>query len=131
MEPQNIMVCVTQQKSCKRLIEEGAALAEKTDGNLYVIHVVKEGWKYFGKLKEADAIEFLFEVSKENGADLTVVKARDIEGTLKRFAREKAIDVVVMGATKEKASGQDMVRRLKGKGLENIELKIVAGHKGG
>ncbi len=125
MKTHNIMVCVTQQKSCKRLIESGAAIAKEEDGNLYVIHVVKEGWKYFGKLKEADAIEYLFEESKKNGGDLTIVKADDIVGTLKKFAREKEIDIIVMGKSREKTADQDMIKRFRGKGLKEIELKIV------
>ncbi len=125
MKTHNIMVCVTQQKSCKRLIEAGAAMAKDEDDNLYVIHVVKEGWKYFGKLKEADAIEYLFEVSKGNGADLTIVKADDIIKTLKKFALEKDIDVIVMGESREKTAEQDMIKRFNGKGLKEIELKIV------
>ncbi|PLX28778.1 MAG: universal stress protein UspA [Clostridiales bacterium] len=125
MKTHNIMVCVTQQKSCKRLIEAGAAIAKEEDGNLYVIHVVKEGWKYFGKLKEADAIEYLFEESKKNGGDLTIVKADDIVGTLKKFAREKEIDIIVMGKSREKTADQDMIKRFRGKGLKEIELKIV------
>lgn len=125
MKTHNILVCVTQQKSCKRLIEAGAAIAKEEDGNLYVIHVVKEGWKYFGKLKEADAIEYLFEESKKNGGDLTIVKADDIVGTLKKFAREKEIDIIVMGKSREKTADQDMIKRFRGKGLKEIELKIV------
>jgi len=125
MKTHNIMVCVTQQKSCKRLIEAGANIAKEEEGNLYVIHVVKEGWKYFGKLKEADAIEYLFEESKKNGGDLTIVKADDIVGTLKKFAREKEIDIIVMGKSKEKTADQDMIKRFRGKGLKEIELKIV------
>lgn len=125
MRTHNIMVCVTQQKSCKRLIEKGATMLKDEDDNLYVIHVVKEGWKYFGKLKEADAIEYLFEVSKENGADLTIVKADDIIETLREFAREKEIDTIVMGKSKERTAEQDMIKRFNGKGLKEIELKIV------
>ena len=125
MKTHNILVCVTQQKSCKRLIEAGAAIAKEEDGNLYVIHVVKEGWKYFGKLKEADAIEYLFDESKKNGGDLTIVKADDIVGTLKKFAREKEIDIIVMGKSREKTADQDMIKRFRGKGLKEIELKIV------
>jgi len=125
MNTHNIMVCVTQQKSCKRIIEAGAAISNNEGGNLYVIHVVKEGWKYFGKLKEADAVEYLFEVSKENGADLTIIKADDIAGTLKKFAREKDIDIIVMGKSREETAEQDMIKRFKGEGLKDIDLRIV------
>lgn len=39
----NVLVCVTQQKTCERLIKRGALLKNKYKSELYVIHVAKEG----------------------------------------------------------------------------------------
>ncbi|MCT4563600.1 MAG: universal stress protein UspA [Maledivibacter sp.] len=123
----DIMVCVTQQKSCERLIERGAEVKNKldVDGQLHVIHVVKDGWKYFGKLKESDALEYLFDISKSYGADLTVIKAPDIEETLMNFAEKNNIEIVVMGESLEKSSQQNMIERFKRKLDRNIVLEIV------
>jgi len=121
----NIMVCVTQQKSCERLIRRGAEIRNQLDGELHVIHVVKEGWKYFGKLKESDALEFLFDRSKSYGADLTVIKAPDIEETLKTFAEKNDIDIVVMGESLEKSTQQNMIRRFKNKLKRDILIDVV------
>lgn len=121
----NIMVCVTQQKSCERLIRRGAEIRNQFDGELHVIHVVKEGWKYFGKLKESDALEYLFDRSKSYGADLTVIKAPDIEETLKTFAEKNDIDIVVMGESLEKSAQQNMIRRFKNKLKRDILIDVV------
>lgn len=121
----DIMVCVTQQKSCERLIKRGAEIKNKFDGDLHVIHVVKDGWKYFSKLKESDALEYLFDISKSYGADLTVIKAPDIEETLMSFAEKNNIEVVVMGESLEKSSQQNMIERFKRKLNRNIILDIV------
>lgn len=121
----DIMVCVTQQKSCERLIKRGADVRNKFDGQLHVIHVVKEGWKYFGKLKESDALEYLFDISKSYEADLTVIKAPDIEETLMNFAEKNNIQIVVMGESLEKSSQQNMIERFKKKLNRNIILEIV------
>ena len=41
----NIMVCVTQQKTCERLIHTGYNMTNEND-NLYIIHVVNENDKF-------------------------------------------------------------------------------------
>lgn len=120
-----IMVCVTQQKSCERLIKRGAELKSKFEGDLHVIHVVKEDWKYFGKLKESDALEYLFDISKTYGADLTVIKAPDISKTLSKFAEKNNIEVVVMGESLEKTAQQNMIKRFKKNLNRSIIIDIV------
>lgn len=121
----DIMVCVTQQKSCERLIKRGSEIKNKFNGNLHVIHVVKEGWKYFGKLKESDALEYLFDISKSYGADLTVIKAPDIIATLIKFAEKNNIEIVVMGESLEKSSQQNMIERFKRSLSKDIIVDIV------
>jgi K+-sensing histidine kinase KdpD len=93
----NIMVCVTQQKTCERLIQKGAALKSKLNGELFVIHVAKEGVNFLGNHKEAEALEYLFDISKGVGADLTVLRSSDIMSTLVNFIEDKKIEHVVLG----------------------------------
>lgn len=107
-----IMVCVTQQKSCERLIEYGRGIVNNQRTELHVIHVVKDNWKYFGQLEEKDALDYLFEVSKSHDAALTVLKAPDIERTLADFAEKNRITDIVMGESLEKTEQQNMIRRL-------------------
>ena len=120
-----IMVCVTQQKSCDRLIEKASKLKKNKNDELIVIHIVKENWKYFGKLKEGDALEFLFDRAKEYGALLTVIKAKDIELTLATYAEKEAIDIIVMGESFESSKQQNMIRRLQNKTKKDVEFEIV------
>ena len=68
------MVCVTQQKTCERLILSGYRLLEAKDGKLYVIHVVNEKEKFLESVNDGEALEYLFGVSKKVGADLTVLR---------------------------------------------------------
>lgn len=60
----DIMVCVTQQKTCERLIKKGVQLKEKYSSNIYVIHVAKEGTDILGDKNEGNALEYLFDISK-------------------------------------------------------------------
>lgn len=119
-----IMVCVTQQKSCERLIRRGAELCNPQD-ELFVVHIVKENWRYFGKLKEADALEYLFDISKAYDATLSVLKDSDIESSLKRFAEENDMDVIVMGESLETTHQQNMILRLKNKLKKELQFEIV------
>ncbi len=121
----HIMVCITQQKSCERLIKRGAEIRKQAGGELHVIHVVKEDWKYFGKLKESDALEYLFDRSKTYEADLTVLKASDIEETLKKFAIKNDIDIIVMGESLEKSAQQNMIKRFKNKLNKDLTIDVV------
>lgn len=115
-----VLVCVTQQKSCERLIEFGTNLVNSDKDELHVIHVVKENWKYFGQLEEKDALDYLFEVSKEHNAMLSVFKAKDIEKALSDFAEKHKITDIVMGESLERNEQQNMINRLQ----DQTELKV-------
>lgn len=121
-----IMVCVTQQKSCNRLIERAHQLKKQEEDELFVVHIVKENWRYFGKLKEADALEFLFESAKEYGATLSVFKAKDIEVTLANFAEKESVDIIVMGESLETSKQQNMINRLQRETVKEVEFEIVS-----
>jgi K+-sensing histidine kinase KdpD len=119
-----IMVCVTQQKSCERLIKRGAELCKPQD-ELLVVHVVKENWRYFGKLKEADALEYLFDISKAYDATLSVIKDMDIESALTKFAYNEQVNIIVMGESLESTKQQNMIHRLEKKLNRDLVIEIV------
>lgn len=120
-----IMVCVTQQKSCRRLIEAGQSMRRSERDELHVVHVFKEDWRYFGQLKESDALEYLFETASEFGADLSVLKAKDIEETLRDYMKKNRINVVVMGESKESSKQQNMIHRLQKHSVHPVEWTVV------
>lgn len=121
-----IMVCVTQQKSCERLILHADNIKKHESDEIHVVHVVKENWKYFGMLKESDALDYLFESSKSYGASLSVIKATDIEETLKSYAEKNKIDIIIMGESLESTAQQNMIKRLQKKTTKEVEFDIVA-----
>jgi len=120
-----IMVCVTQQKSCERLIDFGVTLRTNDADELHVIHVVKENWKYFGQLEEKDALDYLFEASKSKDAALTVLKAKDIEKTLSQFADKNKITDIIMGESFEGDEQQNMINRLQEQMTKKVKFYIV------
>lgn len=112
----NVLVCVTQQKTCENLIRVGANLSsEDTDNNLYVINVVNENDKLLYNLSDGDALEYLFEITKEVGADLIVRRSKDVIKTLVEFANEKEITHVVLGSSQDKDPSKNFAVKLKRK----------------
>lgn len=123
----NIMICVTRQKACERLIKAGKQMAKgHADARLYVVHVAKKGENFLGNPDEGEALDYLFEVSKEAGAQMTVLRSDHVVDTLVDFARKNGVSVVVMGESP--GSSGDGVRNIiheMEKCLPDLELKVV------
>lgn len=96
----NVLVCVTQQKTCENLIEHGVELSKDEGSQLYVIHVVNENDKLLYNLSDGDALEYLFEITKDVGANLIVKRSKDVAKAIVDFAVEKDITHIVLGNSK-------------------------------
>lgn len=126
MQNKNIMVCVTQQRTCERLILNGYNNLKSPKDKLYVIHVVSENDKFLNKSNDGEALEYLFQVSKKSGADLTVIRAKEVIKAIGNFAKNKKITNIVMGASPngEDLESHNLAVKLK-KILNNVEFIIV------
>ncbi|MDD2955679.1 MAG: hypothetical protein PHD67_05115 [Oscillospiraceae bacterium] len=67
------VVCVTNQLQCERLIRSGRAVADISKTGLAVINISKPDLSQ----GDAAALEYLFEVSKQHGAEMTVLYSAD------------------------------------------------------
>lgn len=122
--PRNILVCVTQQKTCERLIRHAASLKKDLEGELYVIHVAKNEWKFLDNKKEGEALEYLFGISKSVGANLFVLKSDEIVETIANFAKENNIGYIVMGQSPDDHKENNFYTKLKHL-LNEVEIKVV------
>lgn len=111
----NVLVCVTQQKTCERLIEHGAELSREEGSSLYVIHVVNENDKLLYNLSDGDALEYLFEITKEIGANLVVKRSKDVVKAIVDFAVENDITHIVLGSSKTQDAANSFTIKLKKK----------------
>lgn len=113
----NVLVCVTQQKTCERLIKKAATMKEKHSGQLYVLHVAKDEWNFLNNAKEGEALEYLFTISKSFGAAMTVLKSDNIVRTIIEYARENEVDCIVLGEShddhKENRFSEELKETLK------------------
>lgn len=121
---QNMLVCVTQQKTCERLIRKAAEMNSGEKCQLFVIHVAKNEWSFLDNVKEGEALEYLFGISKSVGANLYVLRSDNIVNTIAEFARENKINCIIMGEPLNDHKENNFYRELKSL-LSNVEIKVV------
>ncbi len=126
MESRNILVCVTQQKNCERLINAANKLLDEYKGNLYVINVVKNDLNFLNSSVESEALEYLFGISKSIGANLSVLKSDDVEGTIARYADDNAIGCIILGKSHSESKGNRFMKKLKSVLKNDIEIRILS-----
>lgn len=126
MNTLRILACVTGQKSCERLIVEGAKIAKDMSGELSVLHVTAAGASILGYPLEGDAMEYLYKISSEHGADMTVMRSDDVVETIAQFARKQGIAIILMGAG-QKRSGRNIAMELQMRLPEVMFQTVYAG----
>ena len=122
---ENIMVCVTKQRTCQRLIDYGKTMMG-SDDTIHIIHVTGSDYNFLGDSEENKALEFLYEKAREVGADLTVLKSDDTISTLCSLAKDNEITKMVVGASGEAVdNASNFLAELRAKLDKAVELIIV------
>jgi K+-sensing histidine kinase KdpD len=93
---QNVLACVTKQKTCERLIKE-ASRRKAPQGNIHVLHVAKDEWNILDNSRESEALDYLFKISKSYDAEMTMLRADDISKTIATFAKDRQVNLIVLG----------------------------------
>ena len=125
MDHRNVMACVTQQKTCKRLIKVAAEIKKEFGGKLFVVHVARSNSNFLDNAKESEALGYLFDISKASGANLSVLKSDDIINALSNFINKKRINIVVMGKSPDKENRNRFVKDLKELVGEDVEIRVI------
>ena len=126
----NVMVCVTQQKTCDRLIKYGHDLLAGEKGELYIIHVAPKAFKFLGNSQEGEALDYLYEKALEYGANLTVVRSNNIMDTLVDLVNKNKICHVVMGAAGQVNNEENLIAMF-GKKIDKQARLTVVPSEGG
>lgn len=126
MKKRNVMVCVTQQKTCERLILSGISMIRNDHDNLYVIHVVNEKQKFLNNDDDGEALEYLFQVSRKAGAELTVLRSKDVVKAMEDFGRKNNITHVIMGSSpnEDTSENKNIALNLRNR-LSDVEFIIL------
>jgi len=122
METHNVMVCVTSARTCDKLINR--AMEREGENNLLIVHCVETGRNFMGTPYEADAVEYLFTAAQVAGAELSLLRAPDVDDALVEYATEQDVDVIIMGASPTNLDHDTITVRLQRR-LPNVEFDIV------
>lgn len=122
----DIMVCVTRQRSCERLIKRAVSMRENNRGNVGVVHVALNGEDMLGNPDEGDALDILFSVSKYNGAQMHMLRSDDLTKTLVDFARQHSVKILILGESRVVGKKVSDIERAFKKSLADIEIHILS-----
>ena len=103
-----IMVCVTEQKTCDRLIMFGHDLMLSKNDEFYIIHISRSE-NFLNISKAGDALEYLYEKALEYGANLTVLKSENVLDSMVGFIDKNRITHVVLGQSGETQKENNIV----------------------
>jgi K+-sensing histidine kinase KdpD len=121
----NVMVCVTQQKTCDRLIKHGYDFLGEDTGELFIIHVAYSELNFLGKKSEGEALEYLYEKALEYGANLTVVKSNNVLDTLVDLIKKNKITHIVLGESGDIQGSNNLLKKLEEKISGRAQLVII------
>ena len=119
----SVLVCVTGQKNCERLIVAGARIAREENLPLNVLHVVHSGGSVLGFVNEPEALEYLLRVSVKNGASMYVRRSDDVVSSIEYAAKNEGCKVLVAGRAAN-YSGHDLLDDLKLR-LPGVRFEIM------
>ncbi len=118
-----VLVCVTGQKTCENLIDQGSIIAKKKAGTLTVVHVAQPNSKFLDIEKDGEALEYLFAIAKNYDADMAMLRSDDVPETIATFAEKKNITHLVLGSSTS-GSNTAIAQRLKER-LPNVNVQLV------
>lgn len=119
----SVLVCVTGQRSCERLIVAGARIAGEEGRSLAVMHVVRTGGNVLGYPSDGEALEYLLRISMKHGAELFVKRSDDVVAAIEREVRQLHAGVIVAGRAVN-YNGWDLLDELKGR-LPDVRFEIL------
>lgn len=125
----NVMVCVTQQKTCDRLMKYGHDLTDENGGELFIIHVAPADNKLLDGSEDGEALDYLYDKAIEYGANLTVVRSDNIMRTLLDLVDKHSIKQVVMGETGNVKNRERLITEFEKKVSEKADVFIVPAEK--
>ncbi|MBR2861574.1 MAG: universal stress protein [Clostridia bacterium] len=125
----NIMVCVTLQNNCERLINVAAELSMPED-SLFVLHVAKNGQTFMGGINDGASLEYLYSVSQKVGASMTVLHSDNVIEAICLFVREHQISLLILGIPSKDEKDTGFAKALNDQLGESCKLVLIDKQKG-
>lgn len=86
------LVCVTDQFSCERIIQAGRTIADISHTQLVVLSVADSTHP-----QNPEALQFLYDVSRQNGANMTVLYSDNFAKTLIGYIKGERVVNLLTG----------------------------------
>ena len=119
------MVCVTQQKTCERLIRKGAEMRDQEGGKLLVVHVTPTNLQVLGNYEQPEALDYLYEISKSVSAEMTVIRSKDTVETMENFAKNNDVSTIVLGESLKSSKENNIITELQKRLGKRMMIKII------
>ena len=103
-ENNNIMVCVTKQKTCSRLIYKGDEVRSSSSDKLYIVHIINKKDKVLYGDNDGDALEYLFDLAKKLDAELIVQRSNNTKKSIIELAKEIKITHIILGKSNNESN---------------------------
>ena len=100
----NIMVCVTKQKTCSRLIYKGDEVRSSTSDKLYIVHIINKKDKVLYGENDGDALEYLFDLARKLDAELIVQRSNNTKKSIIKLAKERGITHIILGKSNNESN---------------------------
>ena len=120
----NVMVCVTQQRTCDRLIKFGHEMLTDQGGELHIVHVTGiQDDTYEDDNKTA--LAYLYTRAAAYGAQLTIEQSDDVVETLVELVRKHKITHIVMGESREATGRNRVIENMRGKTIGVADVIVL------
>ena len=111
MSENKILVCVTGQLQCARLIRRGRELADVQRADLLVLHVRTRQKTLMGSPDITAALNQLYAEARGADAEMEIIASPEVEKTITDYARTHQVTGIVIGAS-PRDGGPSMGERL-------------------
>ena len=97
MPDNKILVCITDQPQCARLIQKGRELADASSARLSVLHVRTRQKTLMGNPDISAALNQLYATAREADAEMEIISSSEVEKTIAEYARVQQVTTIVIG----------------------------------
>ena len=98
-ETGTVLVCVTDQMNCGRLIRYGRKRADEIGCPLRVLHVRTREKTMMGNPDISSALNDLYRLSREADAEMEIISSPEVEKTICAYAADAHADALVIGCS--------------------------------
>ena len=99
MRQELVLVCVTEQVQCARLIRYGRELADERNARLRVLHVRTKSETMLGNRNVSAALNQLYADARESDAEMEIISSPEVEKTICAYAADAHADALVIGCS--------------------------------